>query len=64
MSITPRVERKQLRKQKSADITYIDHVKKLSTQEKASININIDDFEKTDVVDDAYVLQERSRNQV
>lgn len=64
MSITPRVERKQLRKQKSADITYIDHVKKLSMQEKASININIDDFEKTDVVDDAYVLQERSRNQV
>lgn len=64
MSITPRVERKQLRKQKSADITYIDHEKKLSTQEKASINIKINDFEKTDVVDDAYALQERSRNQV
>lgn len=64
MSITPRVERKQLRKQKSADLTYSDHVKKLGTQDKASININIDDFEKTDVVDDAYALQERSRNQV
>ena len=56
MSITPRVERKQLRKQKSADITYSDHVKKLGTQEKTSISINIDDFEKTDVVDDAYAL--------
>jgi len=47
MSRTPRTEKEQIKKQKSADITAtMDSLKKLS--EKASINIKIDEFEKTD----------------
>jgi len=47
MSRTPRTEKEQYKKRKSADIATLDSLKKLS--EKASINIKIDEFEKTDV---------------
>jgi hypothetical protein len=63
---TPLTERKQLRKQKSAEISNIfsEYIQKLNASDRPSINIKIDGDENTDVVDDAYTLQEMSRNQV
>jgi len=55
-----------LRKQKSAEISNIfsEYIQKLNASDRPSINIKIDGDENTDVVDDAYTLQEMSRNQV
>lgn len=66
MSTTPITERKQLRKQKSAEVSnkFNEYIQKLNASDRPSINIKIDGDETTDVVDEDYNLQEMSRNQV
>ena len=63
---TPLTERKQLRKQKSAEISNIfsEYIQKLNAFDRPSINIKINGDENTDIVDDVFHNQDMSRNQV